>query len=383
MTLATDQKKDGQGLSATSQRMLELREAVLTEWEQRVRAELPQADILQPLILINTLPTYYDNLAEAVTRDYPRVTAAGGTSLAAEHGGERARITEYDHQALISEYQIFRWVIFDVLYREGVRLTPSEVLTINASLDAAIKDAVHAFALVGSALRERFVAALAHDLKGPLSAAMMMLDFAGITDDPAVLKTMMLRARRNLGRIDGMMHELLDTMMFDGGSALSLHLSNFEITEVVNEVQADRMAREGLRIHITGQPVTGWWDRSAIKRTVENMIGNAIKYGASESPITIKIDEVHQRLMLSVHNEGEPIPPGEQEDIFKMYQRASGARSGEQGWGVGLPYIRAVAESHGGSIGLDSTLERGTTFIIDIPVDCRPFAGSPTVASPA
>lgn len=142
------------------------------------------------------------------------------------------------------------------------------------------------------------------------------------------------------------------------------------------------MAREGLRIHITGQPVTGWWDRSAIKRTVENMIGNAIKYGAPESPITIKIDEVHQRLMLSVHNEGKPIPPGEQEDIFKMYQRASAAKGSGQGWGIGLPYARAVAESHGGSIGLDSTLERGTTFIIDIPVDCRPFAGSLTVALP-
>ena len=64
-----------------------------------------------------------------------------------------------------------------------------------------------------------------------------------------------------------------------------------------------------------------------------------------------------------------------------MYRRADAARlTGQQGWGIGLPYVRAVAESHGGSIALDSTVERGTTFTIDIPQDCRPLKDAPTLA---
>jgi signal transduction histidine kinase len=140
------------------------------------------------------------------------------------------------------------------------------------------------------------------------------------------------------------------------------------------------MGREGARIRLSGQAVAGWWDRAALKRAVENIVGNAVKYGAPESPITIRTDEVHQRLLLSVHNEGQPIPPGEQEDIFQMYRRADATARNEEGWGIGLPYVRAVAESHGGSIGVDSSLERGTTFVIDIPVDGRPYKDAPSVA---
>ena len=82
-----------------------------------------------------------------------------------------------------------------------------------------------------------------------------------------------------------------------------------------------------------------------------------------------------------LHNEGDPIPPQEQESIFKIYQRAETVRQGlKQGWGIGLPYVRAVAESHAGSVALDSSAERGTTFMVDIPVDVRPFLNAPTLA---
>ena len=46
-----------------------------------------------------------------------------------------------------------------------------------------------------------------------------------------------------------------------------------------------------------------------------------------------------------------------------------------KGWGIGLPFVKAVGESHGGSVSVDSSPELGTTFLIDIPVDCRPFVG--------
>jgi signal transduction histidine kinase len=91
---------------------------------------------------------------------------------------------------------------------------------------------------------------------------------------------------------------------------------------------------------------------------------------------------MHQRLLLSVHNEGEPIAPERLEDVFQIFWRAlSGKEKKQKGWGIGLPYARGVAESHGGTAGVDSSMERGTTFFIDMPVDARPFQNAPRVAA--
>lgn len=381
MTLASDQKLNLEGLSTTSRRMLALREAVFAEWEVRVRATLNKARTLSHPMLVDTLPEFYDNIAEAVSPGYPRSTGVDGNTLASEHGGERARITTYDHEALIGEYQVFRWVIFEVLAREGVDLNTSEIITINASIDAGIKEAVSGFVLVHSALRERFAAALTHDLRGPLGAASTALELIMMTDDPVRMKTFAAKALDNVHRMNHMIHELLSTMSFHSGENLVLDMSAFDIREVVKEVQVDTVTQHGPRVRVSGSPVHGWWDRQAMKRALENMVGNAIKYGRAGTPVSIRVEEVHERLLISVHNEGEPIPPGEQEAIFQMYRRTEAARlTRQQGWGIGLPYVRAVAESHGGSIALDSTAERGTTFAIDVPKDCRPLRGAPTVA---
>lgn len=373
----SDQKSMPGGLSETSRRMLALRDAVIAEWEQRVRAELPQAAALQHPILVDTLPAFYDNLAETVTLGYPRPIATSGTTLAVEHGGERARVTAYDHQALIGEYQLFRWVIFDVLYREGLQLTPAEVLAINSSIDAGIKDAVAAFALVHTGLRERFAASLTHDLRGPLGVVATALELSLMATDLPRTKTLAAKALENVHRMSAMIHELLDTMAFHGGQGVPLRLSNFDISDMVQQVQASGPFSP--RLHVIGASITGWWDRDALRRALENMVTNAIKYGRVDTPIVIEMKTAYERLLLSVHNDGDPIPPEEQVGIFQMYVRAESAKENAgPGWGIGLPYVRAVAESHGGSIVLDSVAEGGTTFTMDLPIDCRPYNGAPT-----
>ncbi|MFC0252682.1 sensor histidine kinase [Massilia consociata] len=381
MTFASDQPSSTSGLSPTSRRMLALREAVFQEWEARVRASLQPAQALSRPILVDTLPAFYDNIAQSLSADYPRASAVDGTTLAAEHGGERARITAYDHEALIGEYQVFRWAIFEVLQREGVALCAQEILAINASIDAGIKEAVAAFVLVHGALRERFAAALTHDLRGPLGATSTALELIMMSNDPEKMKAFAATALDNVHRMNAMIHELLATMAFHSGEQLSLELSHFDILELVQEVRRDAIALHGPRVRIAGQSVFGWWDRHAMKRALENIVGNAIQYGREGTSVTVSSKEVSERLLLAVHNEGEPIAPEEQETVFEMYRRAQASKlKRKQGWGIGLPYVRAVAESHGGSIALDSTAERGTTFAIDVPKDCRPSKGAPTLA---
>lgn len=381
MTFASDQKLNADHLSATSRSMLALREAVLAEWETRTRAALLQAKKIKHPVFINTMPPFYDNIVEALTPDYPRADGVNASTLAGEHGGERARMTNYDPEALILEYQIFRQSIFDVLEQHSVSLTSKEVLVINSSIDQAIREAATAFSLVVAALREQFVAALAHDMRTPLGTAAMAAQLISMTTDSPKTKDLAGKIADSVQRIDTMIHGLLDTMVFQSGSRLQLRISQFDILDVVEEIKVQFMNSRGKECEVIGQPLLGWWGKESLQRAVENLIGNALKYGTPDTPIRIKIDEVHERLLLTVHNEGPPIPADEQEGVFQIFRRAQEAKKGNhQGWGVGLPYVRAVAESHGGSVGIDSHPDRGTTFMIDIPVDARPFQDAPTVA---
>ncbi|KRB89956.1 sensor histidine kinase [Noviherbaspirillum sp. Root189] len=384
MTSGRDQMPNFDRLSITSRRMLEIKENILAEWEKRTRAAFKDANELRHPVFINTIPSYYDNLVEALSPEYPRDTAISSSTLASEHGGERARLTNYSPEALVLEYQIFRATLIDIVSESGIPLSVEELRIINTSIDDSIREAVTSFSLVVSALREQFVAALTHDMRGPLGSASMAAELISLTTDSLKTKQLADRIRDNIERVDRMAQGLLDTMVFDRGERLRLKLSHFDAREVAVEVIQDSTHTHGARCDIIGESVHGWWDRDALKRALENLIGNALKYSVQRSRITIKLDESHGRLVMSVHNDGNPIPVEEQESIFQIFRRANDTKQGKQkGWGIGLPYVRAVAESHGGSVGIDSATERGTTFLIDIPIDARPFQEAPAFGQTA
>jgi signal transduction histidine kinase len=360
--------------------MQALRDVVLGEWAQQVRATVAAARALRHPILINTIPVLYDNLAEALTPDYPRTSAAATPSVTLEHGGERARLTRYDAQSLIAEYQILRDVIFKVLEQNGVKLSGQEAQIIGSAIDASIREAVTAFALVEAALREQFFAALAHDLRGPLANATIAAELIGRTSELGNAHVYAAKIRDNLGRVEQMIKQLLDTLVMHHGQRLPIEPTRFDLKEVVTEVCEQMTLVHGPRFEVRGDSVTGWWGRTEIQRALENMINNALKYGAPDKPVQIICDSEHERVQLSVHNEGDPIPADQIETIFQAFRRATAAKQNPaEGWGIGLPYVRRVAESHGGSIDVDSTPERGTTFTITMPLDMRPFIDAPTL----
>ncbi|SEO31056.1 Signal transduction histidine kinase [Nitrosospira multiformis] len=376
MTLATDQNINPEGLSPNARRMLELRDEVLAEWMKRVRESIKEAKQLANPILINTFPSLYDNIAEAITPGYPRTTGNESNTVAIEHGGERARLTNYNVHSVISEYQILRWTIFDVLKANGVRLNDEEIYRINASIDGSIREAVTAFALAQLALRERFVAALTHDLRNPLSNAKLAAQLIEHSSDLDRIKEFTRQIVASLDRMDGMIQDLLDAARFQSGKRLQLRLEEFDMQELAKEVCEQFTFAHGPRFQLIARSARVWWDREAIKRAMENLMGNALKYGAPDTSVRIKIDPVHERVMVTVHNEGEPIPPEQMESLFQVFQRAA---AGKEGWGIGLPYVRSVAESHGGSVEVDSAAPRGTTFMIDLPGDARPYQDAPTL----
>jgi signal transduction histidine kinase len=187
------------------------------------------------------------------------------------------------------------------------------------------------------------------------------------------------RIVENIGRVDRMLQDLLDGMRVETGARLQLDLEACDLVEIVHETLEQLQVEYGDRFVLQApSPVHGYFAPDALRRSVENLVTNAVKYGAPLRPITVTVYQEHGRALLKVHNHGDPIPVEKQESLFRAFQRTTAAEaSGKRGWGLGLAQVRAVAEAHGGSIGVDSLAAGGTTFTLDIPVDARPFQKNP------
>jgi signal transduction histidine kinase len=223
-------------------------------------------------------------------------------------------------------------------------------------------------------LRERFVSILAHDLRGPLSAAKMssqlMLRRTEALDGRQELA---VRIERNLTRMDRMICDLLDVSRVRRGERLPLRLDDCDLGAVAAEVIEELSAAHGDRFELAqGESVRGIWSHEDLRRALWNLGTNAVKYGVPGRPITTRIERTPGGVRASVHNFGNPIPPDKRARLFDLYSRL---REGSgTGWGLGLALVRACAEAHGGAAAIgDSSEEAGTTFTIDLPSDSRPF----------
>ncbi len=374
---------DDPDLSPVTRAMVALRRPIIDAWMNEVRAAVPQAKELAPPIAENTLPAYFDTLAALLTPGHSARLLTDLGALASEHGGERARMTSYDATAVIHEMQIFRNVLFRELAHHGVLLDEGQRATLFAHIDATIRESANAFTVVQAALREQFVAAMAHDLRTPLSTAQMAAEMINHTSQDPNARRFADKIVASTQRIDGMTRELLDRIAFCKTGKVTLQIDRVDLAALVREVVQSAEAFHPITLAIDAEPLEGWWCGEAIRRAVENLVNNAIKYGDRGAPIQVTVSTTAERVQLMVHNQGPPIAPEDSESIFQLYRRAGKqglAEGNGEGWGVGLPYVRRVAEAHGGSVMMSSSLEEGTAFVIDIPLDARPFAGAPTAA---
>ena len=120
--------------------------------------------------------------------------------------------------------------------------------------------------------------------------------------------------------------------------------------------------------------IDGFWNEDAIRRMIENLVNNAIKYGLAHELIIVTIEQSENNVKLTVHNTGNPIPLSEQKNLFRTFHRTSSANNGDKkGWGLGLTLVRGVAEAHGGYVEVLSNPKDGTSFIVTMPRDSRQF----------
>lgn len=362
-------------------RLRQKKERVILLWEAKMREEVPAARAQSHPILVNTLPAILDQLAEALTPDHPRQTATQGSTAASEHGGERVRLTHFRLEDLIGEYRLLRQVLFDVLDEKDHPLSSHERATLHTSVDEALSQACTGYALVESTWREQLFAMVAHDLRSPLGAASTSATLILLNPAAEAVPRLAALVVENIRRADRMVQDLLDAIRMQAGARLEIELVECDLVAIVRGTLENLAIEHGDRfVLLAPASMRGYLAPDHLRRAVENLASNAVKYGSPAGRVTVTMSEQHGRAIVSVHNVGAYIPAEQQETLFRAFQRSTaGEESGHRGWGLGLAQVRAVAEAHGGSIALSSLPESGTVFVIDIPLDARPYQEKPTI----
>lgn len=229
-------------------------------------------------------------------------------------------------------------------------------------------------------VREKFVATLTHDLRNPLTAAQMCGELIRRTSGTDGTSELAERLIANIQRADSMIQDLLDASLLHAGHRLPLKMDRVDLGKFIDRVIEDLALQYAnpLVVEIDSvRDLQGYWSPRGLRRVLENLIGNAVKYGAPQGPISLRIVRENDKILASVHNFGNSISEEDQKTLFEDFHRTHSAQtSGKQGWGLGLGLVKGMAEAHGGQVKLQSDATRGTTFTIALPIDSRPFEAS-------
>lgn len=111
-------------------------------------------------------------------------------------------------------------------------------------------------------------------------------------------------------------------------------------------------------------------DAEKMKRVVSNLITNAVKFSPKGATITYSVGRNNNKLTLSVSDQGIGIPPEMQPLVFDLNTSAKRkGTDGEKSYGLGLYICRQIVSSHGGKIWLESEVNEGTTFFVELPLE--------------
>lgn len=254
-----------------------------------------------------------------------------------------------------------------------------QALSVEASVAKQEKDKIQRLNEVlqeERSLRELFVATLTHDLRSPIAAGKIRAELIFRRSEDSLIQSHADRIMQSLNRVDEMVQNLLDANRIRAGEKLFFAMKPVDLARLLRVLIADMTTLYGerfkTRLNHCGR---GVWNAGAIRRVLENLISNAVKYGSRSEPISIEIDESAGWTAMRVINFGNPISEENQKRIFQSYQRLhQDAEAAPQGWGLGLSLVKGVMEAHCGTVEVESGLEKGTIFTLRLPTEVSPGA---------
>ncbi len=224
--------------------------------------------------------------------------------------------------------------------------------------------------------RREFVANVSHELRSPVTSihgfVQGMLDgtipqkeqkkYLGIVNDETV-------------RLKSLITDLLQLSRMEKG-AEQLHMTDYDVNESIRRVLIGRMndieqKKLNVQLEFETEPCMVHADQDRIAQVIHNLVDNAVKYVPENGCLTISTVWVHDRVSVTVHNNGSPILEEDRPHIFERFYKADKAHTSGKGTGLGLSICKQIIDLHGQTLRL-LPKDRGVAFSFTLEAGARP-----------
>lgn len=279
---------------------------------------------------------------------------------------------------MVSEYRALRSSVLRLWLAHGYAGEDHQVedmIRFNEAIDQALVESIGSYGRAVETTRKMVLGVLGHDLRTPLSAVTMGADLLRKSKQLADReKKIASQIATSVRAANLMVSDLLDLARCNLGAGLPI---KGEVTElqsicqgIVNEIRAGHP--KARIIFNDTERVVGQFDPARMAQVFSNLIGNAVRHGDLQQPISVTLKRDGASVFFDVLNFGEPIPPDAIPILFSpegRYSRYSNDNRGETvGLGLGLFIASAIVAGHDGKIEVESTLEQGTAFRVSLPI---------------
>jgi len=353
------------------------RHALLARWRQQVR-QLPSARHLDTPTLNDHIPDLLEELATALEcRSDETVTEAFNEASPPAHGVQRFQ-DGFDIIEVVAEYNILRGCIHDLADSNGLRLQGTPFHIVNRVLDGAIGLAVQTFAthqaLEVQRRREEYLAFVAHDLRTPLNAISLAASVLELTLPAEACSAetgqMLKSLRRNVKNLEGLVAKVIDenaNLQTEVGIKLELRvLDLWPLVEALIHDLHPIAGTDSTRLtNMVPADLVVYADASLLRRVMQNLIANAIKY-TPRGEVIIGARDLGAETGVEcwITDNGEGIA---EELLEKVFDKGETDLDKAGGTGLGLAIVKTFIEAHGGKVSVESTKFLGSTFRFSLP----------------
>jgi heavy metal sensor kinase len=218
----------------------------------------------------------------------------------------------------------------------------------------------------------QFSTDVSHELRTPLTVVRGQLEVALFTaQNVEQYREAMAEALEGVDRLSNIVRALLMLSQAESGQ-LVLQKTHLNLAEVARDlVDQHQIPAEAQGVRLSAElpePCRIYADRIQIERMLSNLLGNAIKYTPAGGEVKVRLHCEDEQVKLMVEDTGVGIAPDHLPNIFDRFYRVPSADP-EKGLGLGLSFVAWIVKAHGGTIDVQSQLQRGTRFIVTLPAE--------------
>ncbi|NJR26010.1 MAG: PAS domain S-box protein [Richelia sp. CSU_2_1] len=226
-------------------------------------------------------------------------------------------------------------------------------------------------------MKNEFISIVSHELRTPLASirgSLGLLAAGVLKNNPETAKQMLEIASSDTERLVRLVNDILDLERLDSSKVtlVKQHCDAGTLMRQSAETVRSIAAEHKINVSVLPADVQIWADPDRIVQMLVNLLSNAVKFSPSASTVTVKVEDLGDRVLFEVKDRGRGIPADKLETIFGRFQQVDASDSRQKGGtGLGLAICRGIVQQHGGRIWAESTVGEGSSFYFTLPA---PFA---------